>query len=147
MDGSGLAALLGCGVGLFVVLVMFVVGLAIGAFICYQLYLSAKALPVADRKVAPALVFLLLVPIVNFVWLFFVVIKLSEGYKQYFATNPRGDVGDCGYGIGMGWAVASACIVVPIANKFAGIAALILMVLYPVKISQLRALITPSAAA
>jgi hypothetical protein len=147
MDSSSLGALLGCGVGLFFLMIMLVVGLAIGAFICYQLYLAAQALPPAHRKLAPGLVFLLLVPVLNFFWLFYVVMKLSEGYKEYFAANPRGDVGDCGQGIGLGWAVASLCIIVPLANRFAGIAALILMVLYLVKMSQLRGMVAPTAGA
>jgi hypothetical protein len=147
MDAGNLAGLLGCGFGILFLLMMLAVGLAIGVFICYQLYLSAKALPAANQKLAPATVFLLLVPLVNLVWLFFVVLKMTEGYKGYFVANPRGDVGDCGYGVGLGWAIATACLIVPLANRFAGIASLILMVLYLVKLSQLRALVTPSPSA
>jgi hypothetical protein len=144
MDRSHLPALLGCGVGLLVFIVMFAIALAIGAFICYQLYLAATRLPDANRKLAPASVFLLLVPLLNFVWLFIVVMKLSEGYQQYFAERHRTDVGDCGYRVGLGWAIAGICVVVPIANIFAGVASLVLMILYLVKMSQLRAMVVPS---
>jgi hypothetical protein len=143
MDRSNLPALLGCGAGLVIFIVVFAIALAIGAFICYQLYLAAARLPEANRKLAPASVFLLLVPLVNIVWLFFVVMRLSEGYQQYFAAQQRTDVGDCGYRVGLGWAIAGACVVVPIANAFAGLAALILMILYLVKMSQLKAQVTP----
>jgi hypothetical protein len=141
MDGSNLPALLGCGLGLAVFFVASLIGLAIGAFICYQLYLAAGQLPAPSRKLAPASVFLLLVPLVNFVWLFFVVIKLSQGYQEYFAAHPRPGVGDCGYGVGLGWAIASVCVFLPLAHVFAGLASLILMILYLVKMSQLRALV------
>jgi hypothetical protein len=144
MDRGDLAALLGCGLGVAMMFVAFLVALAVGAFISYQLYLSAKQLPPANRKLTPASVFLLLVPVVNLVWLFFVVIKLSQGYQEYFAANPRPGVGDCGYGVGLGWAVAVVCVIVPVAHFFAGLAALILMVLYLVKMSQLRALVAPA---
>jgi hypothetical protein len=147
MDRVHLPALLGCGAGLFLFIVMFAIALAIGAFICYQLYLSAARLPEADRKLAPASAFLLLVPLLNFVWLFIVVMKLSEGYQQYFAARPRTDVGDCGYRLGLGWAIAAVCVMVPIANVFAGLASLVLMILYLVKLSQLRAMVVPSSPA
>lgn len=141
MDASNLPGLLGCGFGLALMFVMFACALAIGAFICYQLYLAANQLPPANRKLPPASVFLLLIPVLNLFWLFYVVIKLSQGYQEYFAAHPRPDVGDCGYGIGLGWAVAALCSFVPFARIFAGLAALILMILYLVKMSQLRALV------
>jgi hypothetical protein len=144
MDGSNLPGLIGCGFGLALLLLLFAVALAVGAFICYQLYLAAGRLPAANQKLPPVSVFLLLVPVVNIVWLFFVVMKVSQGYQEYFAANPRPGVGDCGYGIGLGWAIASACVFVPLAHYFAGLAALILMVLYLVKMAQLRALVTPA---
>jgi hypothetical protein len=143
MDRFNLPALLGCGAGLLVILVLFAFALAIGVFVCYQLYLAAARLPEANRKLAPAAVFLLLVPVVNMVWLFIVVMKLSEGYQQYFAAQQRTDVGDCGYRLGLGWAIAGLCVIVPIAHVFAGLAALILMILYLVKMSQLKAMVAP----
>jgi hypothetical protein len=146
MDRTNLPALLGCGLGLAVMFVVVLMALVVGAFICYQLYLSARQLPPANRKLAPASVFFLLIPLVNIVWLFFVVMKLSQGYQEYFAANPRPGVGDCGYGVGLGWAVAAVCVIVPVAHFFAGLAALILMILYLVKMSQLRALVVPPTA-
>ncbi len=144
MNRYDLPALIGCGAGLLVLSVLVVIGLAVAVFVCYQLYLAAARLPDANRKLAPAAVFLLLVPLLNLVWLFFVVLKLSEGYQQYFAGQQRADVGDCGQGLGLGWAIASVCGFVPIVHLFAGVAALVLMVLYLVKMSQLRALVTPA---
>jgi hypothetical protein len=90
--------------------------------------------------------FLLLVPFLNVVWLFVAVIKLSKGYQEYFAANPRPGVGDAGYAIGLGWAIATVCVLVPIAQIFAGLAALILMILYLVKMSQYRAMVGPATA-
>lgn len=135
-------ALLGCGFGLLMLTLVSIVGLVIGVFVCYQLYLAAGALPEGDRKLAPASVFLLLVPVVNVIWLFFVVLRLSEGYRQYFAAHPRVGVGDCGQMLGIGWAVATAAIFLPLLHVLAPLAALVLMVLYLVKMSDLRGLLT-----
>jgi hypothetical protein len=143
MDRSDLPALLGCGAGLLVFTVVVTICLAVGAFVCYQLYLAASRLPEANRKLAPASVSLLLVPLLNVVWLFIVVMKLSEGYQQYFAAQQRTDVGDCGYRLGLGWAIATICVIVPIANFFAGPASLVMMILYLVKMSQLKAMVVP----
>jgi hypothetical protein len=144
MDRFNLPALIGCGAGLLFAAVFCLFALAIGVFVCYQLYLTAERLPVANRKLVPGSVFLLLVPLVNMVWLFFVVLKLTEGYKQYFAGQSRTDVGDCGQGVGLGWAIAAIAIVLPVLHILAALAALVLMVLYLVKMSQLRALVTPA---
>jgi hypothetical protein len=142
MDGYNLPALIGCGAGLLVLTLFFIVALAVGVFVCYQLYLTAARLPEANRKLVPATVFLLLVPLVNMVWLFFVVLKLTEGYKQYFAGQSKTDVGDCGQAVGLGWAIAGIATVLPVLHVPAALAALVLMVIYLVKMSQLRALVT-----
>ena len=145
-ERTGLPALLTCGAGLMVFVVMLVIGLVIGLAICYMLYQAAQRVPAEHRKLTPASVFLLLIPLLNVVWLFIVVIKLSESYQGYFKAQSRTDVGDCGYAIGLGWAIASVCVVVPVANMLAGPAAVILMILYLVKLSQLKALVTPPIA-
>jgi hypothetical protein len=146
MDRDALPALLGCGLGLAFLFVVLLVSLVIGLFVCYQLYVAARQLPLANRKLAPGLVFLLFVPLLNLVWLFVVVMKISQGYQEYFAANPRPGVGDCGYGIGLGWAISAICVFVPLVRLFAGLAALILMILYLVKLSQMRALVAPTTA-
>jgi hypothetical protein len=145
-DVTGLPAFLTCGFGLLVVVVMLVVALAVGVLVCYFLYQAARQIPAEHRKLGPSSVFLLLVPLLNVVWLFIVVIKLSESFQSYFSAQGRTDAGDCGYAIGLGWAIAVVCAVVPVVNVLAGPAALILMILYLVKVTQLKALVTPQIA-
>ncbi len=146
MHNSGLPAFLTCGAGLLLLGIVAAVCLVIAIFICYLLYKAAERVPPDYRTLAPGSVFLMLVPLLGFVWLFVVVLKLSESYQKYFAAQQRTDVGDCGHAIGLGWAIASVCCVVPLLNTLAAPAALVLMILYLVKLSQLKALVTPSTA-
>jgi uncharacterized membrane protein len=125
--------------------VLFAIGIAIGVFICYVLYQAAQKVPSGYQTLAPASVFLLLVPLLNMVWLFVVVIKLSESYQKYFAAQQRTDTGDCGRAVGLAWAIASVCVVVPLVNVMAVPASLVLMILYLVKVSALKQLVTPPA--
>ncbi|HEY3384060.1 MAG TPA: hypothetical protein VGK32_20035 [Vicinamibacterales bacterium] len=141
MDRPDLPALIGCGAGVLVFLVVLAVGLAIGLFVCYQLYQAASRLPAQYRKLAPGSIFLLLVPLLNFVWVFFVVIKLSESFKEYFAAQQRTDVGDCGYAVGLGWAITMVCGLIPVIGMLSCLASLVFMILFLVKMSQLKALV------
>lgn len=146
MDHSPLAGLLGCGVGLVVFLFFSLIFLAVGLLICWLLYDAVRRVPEPYRQIAPPLVFLLLVPLLNLVWLFYVVIKVSQSFQKYFASQQRTDVGDCGYNIGLGWAIASVCSLLPLLHLLAALVALVLMVLYLVKVTQLKGMIGPGGA-
>ena len=129
MDQSPLPGLLGCGLGLAVFFVLSLIGLAIGLFISYLLYDAERKLPEAYREISPGLIFLLLVPLLNMVWIFFVVIKVSQSFQKFFAAQQRTDVGDCGYGIGLGWAITAVCSLLPMIGIISALASLVLMVL------------------
>lgn len=143
MDHSPLPGLLGCGLGLAVFFVTALVCLAIALFIAYLLYDAERKLPEPYREIAPPLIFLLVVPILNLVWLFFVVIKVSQSFQKYFAAQQRTDVGDCGFNLGLAWAVTAVCSLLPVIGMLSAIASLVLMVMYLVKVTQLKGMIGP----
>lgn len=89
----GLMFLAGCGLG-------FLVLLGLGIWMLYLIYRAAASVPPEHRRIEPGMVWMLLIPLFNFVWMFFVVSRVSGGLAS--ALQSRGvDRGDCGRFKGM----------------------------------------------
>ncbi len=115
--------------------------------VCVLLYLCFTRLAPEHRKLAPGLVWLLLIPVFNLVWNFFVVLRLAESYQSQFRAIGREDVGDAGWGIGLAYAICAAGSIVPCLNVLAAPAALVLLIIYLVKVMSLRGQLPEPAAA
>ena len=133
----GLAA-----IGAFILMAMLFV-LAINVIVCVVLYGCFKRIPAEHRKLEAGLVWLLLIPCFNIVWNFFVFPRMAQSYQSYFRTAGRQDLGDCGAGLGWAYAgcILGACLPLPIVPFGIGLAALVLLVLFLVKATQLKNLI------
>jgi hypothetical protein len=126
------------GAALFgVVLTAMLITVAINVVICLLLFNAQKAIPQQFRKIEPAMVWLLLIPLFNLVWNFFVYLRIPESYQDYFRSMGR-DVGDAGRGIGLGFSICAACTLIPCVGGFAGLAALVLLIVFLVKIYGLK---------
>lgn len=78
----------------------------VGGFLCLMLAIQAaitgflwdtlRRIPAEHRAQEPGLVWLLMVPLLNMVWPFFVYPKIAESYQRYFAATGRYDQGDGG---------------------------------------------------
>lgn len=84
------------------------------------------------------MVWLLLIPLFNLIWNFFVYQKLPDSYKSYFSSQGRTDVSDCGKGIGLAYAISAAACIVPCLNYLAVPAALVLLIIFLVKAMGLK---------
>ncbi len=133
-DEAALVAMI-IGILLMSLLVVFAISIAV----CFLVYLPYKAVPVEHQRMSPGLVFLLLIPIFGIIWNFFVFLKIPESFQSYFASQGRTDVGDCGRSIGMWYAICGVCALVPCVNYIAGPAALVLFIIFLVKIWGLKA--------
>jgi len=118
------------------------------AFICYCLYGALNALPPEHQRQSPGLVWLLMIPFVHFVFNFFVFPRISDSYKSYFESKGDLSNGDCSKGIGIGYSVC--CVVfwipIPIIQPLVCIAALVLLIIYMVKITGLKSQVIESDA-
>jgi hypothetical protein len=114
---------------LCVIMFAILIGLAIQIFIIYLLYSAMDRLPQNARQLSAGLIWLLLIPLFNAIWLFFVVIRLSDSYHDYLVQRGDPHVDDCGKLMGILWAVFS--LVIPIVG-------LVFMILYLVKMSELK---------
>ena len=113
--------------------VIFAISLGIMAFICYLVAMNFKAIPEEHRKITPGQVWLLMIPLFNLVWNFFVYPKLAQSYKSYFESIGRTDVGDCDEKIGMWYCIIAACCIIPCVGYIAGPASLVLLIIFLVK--------------
>ncbi|MGC8624969.1 MAG: hypothetical protein ACP5VQ_06860 [Phycisphaerae bacterium] len=127
---------------IFFMFIVAVIGLGIAVAICWVLYSCLKRIPEPFRLQQPGLAFLLLIPLFNLVWNFFVYPPLAKSYKAYFDSNGDTSVGDCGYGIGLAYSICAALCVIPVINIAAGLATLVLLILYLIKAWNLRSRIT-----
>jgi hypothetical protein len=86
----------------------------------------------------PGNVWLMLIPLFNVVWVFMVVNAIAnstkaqlEQYGVYSSDKPT-------YSIGLAWAICSLCNWLPVLGIFAGLASLVLFIVYWIKVSEVR---------
>ncbi|WP_109487546.1 hypothetical protein [Occallatibacter savannae] len=89
-----------------------------------------------SRTMQPGRVWLVLVPLFNFVWIFFVVNALADSLENEFRLrNIAASEQKPGRTLGLAMAICMACGIIPIINLVAIIPQLILWIMYRVKIS------------
>lgn len=114
------------------------VGIAINVIICFFLYRDFEALPERYRQLSSGLVWLLIIPIFNLVWNFFVFPKLSASYQSYFTEQGDTSVGDCNKTLGLVYAILAVCSIIPCIGIIAGLAGLVVLIIYLVKMNELK---------
>ena len=116
------------------VLIGIAIGIGIAILLLMVLYNALNRLPEQFRQMPPGQVFLLLIPLFSMVWLFFVVMKISNSYRAFY-EHYGVDRGDCSYGIGLAWAICSAVGIIPYLGFLGSLGALVLMIIYLVQVS------------
>jgi hypothetical protein len=124
---------------LFIILgVVLFVALLISAVVCYLLYITQKAVPPEHRKIEPGMVWLLMIPLFNLVWNFFVFLRIPDSFQSYFYSRGRTDVGDAGKNLGLWYSICSLLVWIPCLGNIAGIAALVLLIMFLVRVMGYR---------
>jgi cobalamin synthase len=113
------------------------IGLIVSLIVCLLLYQALSRLPERYRQMQPGLVWLLMIPVFNLVWNFFVFLWTSQSYKAYF-EDQRQNVGDAGWTLGLVYSILVVVTPIPCLGAVAGIAALVLLIIYLVKINDLK---------
>ncbi len=96
-----------------------------------------KALTLAGpqhRKLEPAMAWLLLIPLFNLVWHFFVVKHVSDAIRNWAAARGV-QVDDAGYTFGLITCIANCCAIIPIVSLLAGPTALVCFIIWWVKVA------------
>lgn len=130
-DDAGIAALAALGGLLFV---FAAIGIAIAVFFLLNLSGALSAVKPENRQMQPGLVWLNLIPLFNIVWIFITVIKLCDSLVAE-ARDQSLDFGDGGKTLGITLAALNIASIIPVIGILAAIAALVLFILYWVKIA------------
>jgi uncharacterized protein YacL len=123
--------------GLPEILLLAVVGIFLipGIFYLLTLQNTLKAVSPENRKMAPANVWLLLIPLFNIVWIFIVVTALANSLQREYEKYSVFKTSKPTYGIGMAMIVLQlSSIIIPFAN----IAALVSWVIHWVQVNQCK---------
>jgi hypothetical protein len=115
---------------------VFLVAIAVAiAFIVFLGRLLSKCAP-ASRTMRPGMIWLSLIPVFGFIWSFLVVSALAQSLANEFrARGIASTEPEPGKTIGMAMCVCQACGIIPYLNILAGPVALILWILYWVKMA------------
>jgi hypothetical protein len=91
----------------------------------------------ASRAMDPGMVWLLLIPLFNLIWNFFVVMNIAKSLANEFARRGIPSPEPLpGQPIGLAMSICACCCIIPVLGAFAGLANLVLWVLYWVKIAE-----------
>jgi len=132
----------------FIVLMFFLlITLGINILICVLLYMCQSRIPQEHRSLEPGLIFLLLIPLFNVIWNYFVFQRIPDSFRRFFAAHGVTDVGDCGRGVGLWFAICVTASIIPCVNYLAGPAALVLLIIFLIKAFELKARVQSMVAA
>ena len=138
METTGATAAGGLLAGGVMMMALVLIGIMLLPMIFFCLTLSkalGKCAP-QNREMAPGMVWLLFVPLLNIVWQFIVVIKMAGSLaKEFQARNLALDNPAPGKTIGLVMCIAGLCSVIPLVNFVAGPVAFICWIIYWVKIA------------
>ena len=100
----------------------------------------------ASVTLEPGMLWLLLVPFVNLIWHFFVVMGMAKSLANEFRARnlPLPEL-EPGQQIGIAMCVCGACTIIPLLGMLAGLAHLVLWIVYWVKMAEYLADAGPGA--
>ncbi|HAW97419.1 MAG TPA: hypothetical protein DCX67_02700 [Opitutae bacterium] len=128
-------------IGILVVAVVIglLIGIGIAALLAYFVSNWLNEVPEEDRAMTPGQVWLLLIPIFSLYWQFRVyMLDVPQSFKNYFDRRGNQAVGDCGKNMGMWLCICTFGSMIPLLGSLVGIVGLVLLVLWMVKIHELK---------
>ena len=123
--------------------------LVIGFLLSFLLVVSAvpavlafivlNRVPVEHRKQEPLLAFLLLIPLFAVIWAFFVHPRVAASLKAWSEARGIQTNGDCGGSLALALCICGVLSFLPFLGLLAGLAALVLLVIFYAKAFELSA--------
>jgi len=110
--------------------------ITVAVFYCLTLQRTLEAISPENRKMPPANVWLLFIPIFHWVWHFIIVNNLADSLKAEFEKRGvKPDEARPSYGIGLAASICWCTSWIPVLGSLTGLAALICWIIYWVKIA------------
>ncbi|WP_109488798.1 hypothetical protein [Occallatibacter savannae] len=119
-----------------VFLSFFAIGIAVAIFYILTLSRALNKCHPASRTMEPGMVWLLLIPLFNLIWNFFVVQAMTKSLANEFRLRniPNADP-EPGKTIGLAMAICGACSIIPLVNMITGLVYIVLWIIYWIKIA------------
>lgn len=127
--GAGIAGIL------LAALIAFAICLIPAIFYILTLQKALNRCAPENRAMAPGLVWLLLIPLVNIVWHFFVVLNLAKSLGGEFNKRGIAEEANPGQKLGLIMCILVCCGIIPLLGVLCSLAALVCWILYWVKIA------------
>lgn len=127
--GAGIAGIL------LAALIAFAICLIPAIFYILTLQKALNRCAPENRAMAPGLVWLLLIPLVNIVWHFFVVLNLAKSLGGEFNKRGIAEEANPGQKLGLIMCILACCGIIPLLGVLCSLAALVCWILYWVKIA------------
>lgn len=116
--------------------IMIVISLVITIFFILTLQKALNRCSPENRAMQPGMVWLLLVPLLNIVWIFIVVINIAKSLGAEFQKRGIPSEPEPGKTLGLAYAILAICSAIPFVGIGAGIGALVCFIMYWVKINN-----------
>ena len=107
-----------------------------GIFFLITLQNTLKAIDADNRTMEPGKIWLLMIPLFNYVWMFIVVKAIADSIKNqlekygvYSEERPT-------YNLGMALSISSAASLIPVLGTIIGLPVLILWIFYWIKVNE-----------
>lgn len=128
-------------------LIAFAVCLVPAVFYILTLQKALNRCAPENRAMAPGLAWLLLVPLVNMVWHFFVVLNLAKSLGAEFQKRGIAEEPQPGQKLGLIMCILMCCSIIPILGILCSLGGLVCWIMYWVKIAGFSGKIAAPAVA
>ena len=143
---DAVAAIIGI-IAMVIGLVIVVAAIALMVYTIYTYFTSLDAIPPQFRTMEPGMIFLMFIPCFGIIWIFFIVTKIPESFRNYFWATGNHRFGDCGAALGMWYAILAVISSIPYVNFLTIIPTLILLVMFVLKLNEMKKAVLADAAA
>lgn len=118
------------GAGLIILLLVLMASITIAVFYLLNLQNLLKEISPANRQTEPSNVWLMFIPLFNIIYPFILYPKICDSVKKEFEQRNMAESGDYGRSIGITMPILSLCGIIPILGSLAGIANLVLFIIF-----------------
>jgi hypothetical protein len=96
-----------------------------------------------NRLMQPGLVWLMLIPVFNLAWQFFVVVNIAGSLEKEFTERGMATEPEPGKPVGFAMCILNLCSLIPYLGVLAGIGAFVCWIIYWVKVAEYSQKLAP----
>ncbi|HWB27088.1 MAG TPA: hypothetical protein VG738_16510 [Chitinophagaceae bacterium] len=123
---------------LLVVIIFYGICLLPVIFYLITLQKALQTVSRENRKLEPGLVWLLLIPVFNAIWMFFVADGIGTGFQREFEKYGMATSEKPTYNLGLTLAILWCCCIIPVLNIFAGLGGFVIWIIYWIKVNEVK---------